>query len=695
MRQFKRPTTYIDPSTGGMVVGSLWGIITAVLAAISVFFLSNFIRPLKKFISKLLNCFKRATPRNMKFLFISILIIIAVIISILALSGEQTMGKKVLLIGIDAMDPKIAEKMMDEGKMPNFKKLKDSGDYSRLETTTPPESPVAWSAAATGSNPGKYDIFDFIGRDPSTYLPKLHLAEELSGLTGTKYRSAMKGLPFWRITSDNGISTVVIRWPVTFPPEKVKGQMLSGLGTVDIKGFLNSYAFYTSETLEKITEDTGKIITVNKQGNEIQTNISGPLIRKDNEITKSEVPMKIRLFGNHAILHVDGSGYKVDTNNWSDWIRVKFKVDFLTNVHGIFKVYLLGVEPFNMYVTSVQIDPENPVVDITYPKGYGKELAKEIGLFYTQGMPEDTKAVTENNIGKEVFLEQIKQIEDERTKMFWHEFGRFKSGVFAFAFDAGDRLQHIFWENKVLTGNNGELIISKEIVDYYTEKDLLLGDILNKIDNNTILIIFSDHGFSSFERAVSINTWLVENGYMALTKTIDANDSSGLFKYVDWSKTKAYSLGFASIFINLRNREGRGTVDEEDKDMVINEIIEKLSNLTDPKTGKTAIANLYRGKEIYKGEYAKDAPDIVIGFEQGYRMSWQNAVGGLTTEIFADNTEEWVGDHLIDRSYVPGIIFTNFKIKKENPNLMDIAPTVLALLSLDIPKDMDGKNLAG
>jgi len=686
--KIQEPFAYIDPGTGGMIISSLWGIITGFLLAVAGFILTYFIRPLKRLLKR------AARKKYIRFILIIVVIAIAGYAVIVLNPGGEYMGKKVLLIGIDAMDTKAVEKLMNEGKLPNLEKLKEAGGYSKLDTTIPPESPVAWGAAATGSNPGRYNIFDFVGRDPSTYLPKLNLAEESRGVFGTSYKSAMKGTPFWRITSGKGISTTVIRWPATFPPENVKGRMLSGLGVVDIKGFLNSYSFYTTGDYEKRPEDVGKVVRVSKEGDVIETGVFGPLVRKGNDLAESEVPMKIKLKDDHALIEVDGSEYMVETSNWSDWIRAKFSVDLLTDVYGIFRVYLLGTGPeFNMYVTSVQIDPENPVIDITYPREYGKELVKEIGLFATLGIPEDTKAVTENRIRTDVFLEQVKQIESERERMFWHEFNRFDEGVYTFAFDAGDRLQHIFWEDKVLSRNKSDISIAKAIEDYYTDKDRFIGEVLNKMDNETILIIFSDHGFSSFERAMSINTWLVENGYMTLTKNVTEEDSGSLFKYVDWGKTKAYSLGFASIFINLKGREGKGIVEEADRGKLIDEIIEKLGGLTDPKTGKRVITNLYKGEEIYEGEYTGNAPDIIIGFNEGYRMSWQNAVGGLSLKILMDNTQEWTGDHLIDRSHVPGVIFTNFGIKKENPSLMDIAPTVLSFLGLDIPEDMDGKSL--
>jgi predicted AlkP superfamily phosphohydrolase/phosphomutase len=687
---FQKPSAYIDPGTGGMIIGSLLGIILALLLG-AVMFVFKLFNQIKRKISSLIKTIRE--KREIKLLLIIILATtLGFGIIINTMDDGQIMRKKVIVLGIDAFDAEIVEKLLDEGKLPNFQKLKNMGDYSRLETSVPPETPVAVGAAITGSNPGNYGIFDFISRDPATYLLKLNLVEEKQGFLGTEYVSAMKGVPFWRITSDAGIPTTVIRWPLTFPPEKINGRMLSGLGTVDIKGSLNSYSFYTTTSHGKNPENVGRVVKVNKQDNLIKTKVFGPLIKNGEKLVESETPMNIRLYDERVIITIDETDYEVRLNEWSDWIRVKFKIDFLRNVHGIFRVYLLSIEPeFKMYVTSIQIDPEKPMIEISYPKTYSKELVNKIGLFYTLGMPEDTKALTENKIETEVFLSQIKQIIDERTKMFWYEFNRFKEGVFAFYFDSGDRLQHIFWTQKTLSENHSNNKISKEIEDYYTEKDSLLGELLSRLDNNTILIIFSDHGFNSFERAVSINTWLVENGFMVLTKKPGENDTGELFKYVDWKKTKAYSLGFNSIYINLLGREGRGIV--TDKDEVIDEIIEKLSNLTDNKTGRRVITKLYKGSEIYKGKYAKDAPDIVIGFAEGYRMSWQNAAGGLTTKIITDNKKEWKGDHLVDKSHVPGVIFANFEIEKENPELTDIAPTILSVLGLEIPSHMEGESL--
>lgn len=676
---------YIDPGTAGVVFTSLGTIITGLIAMAGAFITAYFIRPVKRFLSVV----KKMLTGHKRFSFKAIMFTVIIAASVIALmamifSGADIMKKeKVIVLGIDAMDAKLTEKMMAAGELPNFKKLADGGSYSRLQVTIPPETPVSWSAAATGTNPGGYGIYDFVGRNPKTYLPRLMLAEMKSGLMGASYESALRGKTFWDITSEEGISTTVMKWPVTFPASKVDGRMLSGLGTVDLKGMLNSYSYYTTDDVETTGDETGKIVKVSDEGGEIDTSVYGPNVRSGGNVTETTLPMKIKLYDKYAVIDAGGKSQNVNEGGWSDWFHVTFSVDFMQKVDGIFKVYVIGTNPFRMYMTTIQIDPDNPAFGISYPKDYSSELAKDIGTFYTMGMPEDTKAVTEGRISKDVFYEQILQIEEEREKMFWHEFSRFESGVFACGFDSGDRLQHIFW--------NGTESPPREITDYYKYKDDFLGRLLEKIDGKTKLIVFSDHGFNVFNRSVNINTWLVENGYMTLTSDAPEDDVGELFKYVDWSKTKAYALGFSSIFINLEGREGSGIVPESGKEMLVREISEKLEGLTD--NGKKVITRAYRMEDIYSGPYTCDAPDIIIGFEPGYRMSWQSAVGGFTTRVISDNDGAWIGDHLMDRSHVPAILFTNFATNNEQHEVTDIAPTVLSLLGLDIPDNMEGKSL--
>jgi len=624
-------------------------------------------------------------------IFIIICIVLVYFVGNIFFLREEKMVKgrydKILLIGIDGMDPEVTNKLMSEGMLPNFLKLKETGSFAKLKTVLPAESPVAWTTIATGTNPGKHGLFDFIARNPENYLLEIAITKQKSRYS-TKFEPSMKGTPFWRITSDAKIPTTVIRWPATFPPDKVSGVMLSGEGVPDIRGFSSGYFIYTSKHSDKNEEKT---IEVSIDNGIINSKVFGPLGNDKNPIEK---PIQIKKGTNKAVIIVDDKQYPIEVNGWSDWIKIDFKVGFMKKVSAITKAYLFSVEPeFNMYLGSIQIDPKNPVVDFSYPGRYSKELADAIGLYNTLGMPEDTNALNENAITDKVFLEQVAQIEDEKNKMFWYEFNRFDKGLLAFVFDSGDRLQHMYWDEKNLFNVEGGLSVNKEVENYYIKKDELLGEVLNKIDNQTALMIFSDHGFTSFERAVSINTWLVDNGFMTLTNDYNEEDEGALFKFVDWSKTKAYSAGFAGIYINLKGREGQGIVEESEKEGTVNDIIKKLEYFKDPKNNKKVITNAYKREEIYHGNYIGNAPDIVIGFEPGYRMSWQSAIGGLTQEIFTDNLKKWDGDHIVDPLHVPGVLFTNFKVNNENPCLMDIAPTILGILKINVPEEIDGKSL--
>ncbi|MBU1975850.1 MAG: alkaline phosphatase family protein [Nanoarchaeota archaeon] len=592
---------------------------------------------------------------------------------------------KVLVFGIDAMDPKIFNKLKD--KLPNFSKL----EFSELQTSIPPETPVAWSVISTGLNPGKFGIFDFINRDPETYTPQLNLAREKKGIVKSEYICAMKGTPFWRILSKNHIPCTVIRWPVTFPPEKIDGNMLSGLGVVDIKGMLNSYSYYTDEKIDENDKGKEKIVVIEKKGKVIDTFIRGPFIIKKKERREANADMVIELEEKKIQVKIKGKKYELEEGKWSEIISAGFKLFSFLEVSGIFQFYLESITPFRMYMTSVMIDPTNQILPITQPKEYGKELVETIGHFYTLGMAEDTKAVTENKLSLVAYEEQVTQIEEQRTKMLKYELERFEKGMLAVVFDAGDRLNHIFWSNKVLEGNKKNkkpegLDISPQIEKYYLEKDKLLGEVMTKLDSDDKLIVLSDHGFNSFEQEFNLNTWLVKEGYMK-----SKGDVGEMFDFVDWTQTKAYGIVFTSLYINQQGREGQGIVKSEEKEKIIEKIQSKLLKIK--HNGIDVFTNVYKGSEVFKGEYSETSPDLVVGFNQGFRMSEKSAIGTLDKEVIFENTGQWKGDHLIDRTHVPGVLFTNFKIAKEKPSILDIAPTVLKSMGVNIPEEMDGEAL--
>lgn len=645
--------------------------------------------------------------KSTKLFLISLLIIGLVIAIYLSTNGFQKVVdtqnmkyKKVLLIGMDGMDPKITSQLIAEGKLPNFKLLGEQGVFSNLSTSYPPHSPVAWASIATGKNPGKTNIFDFIRREVGGYIPELSLAKSKSGIAGTEYSPYLSATPFYKIVSDNEIPTTIIRWPVSFPVQEINGNLLAGLGVPDVRGLLSGYTYYTSKEIE---EDS-KNIVVSIFDETINTLIKGPKKSTSQGLVDVTLPVQIKLGKNSIELFVKDKKYEIKEKEWSEWINVEFKIGIFKKVSANFKIYLVDSSSnnFAMYITTMQIDPKNPIVDISYPSSYSKELADAIGLYYTLGMPEETDGYVDGKMDSDGFLAQIKEIETERDKMFWKEFANFKKqeiGVYAFVYDASDRVQHVFWEQKLLDDSliksGGKIKLNSAIENYWIEKDKFIGQVLQEIDNETLLLIISDHGFTSFEKAVSINTWLIKNGFMS--KTIRAEEDA-LFQGVNWQETQAYSLGFNSIYINLKGRESKGIVSFEDKIKIENEIITGLESLRDEK-GNKVINKVYRASEVYSGSQLENAPDLVIGFNPGFRMAWQTAIGGFSKEIILENTKVWAGDHLVDPKFVPGVLFSNQKLNLNAGNgigasQMDVAPTILDALGINPSEfDFDGKSL--
>ncbi|MCM2325692.1 MAG: alkaline phosphatase family protein, partial [Candidatus Woesearchaeota archaeon] len=395
----------------------------------------------------------------------------------------------------------------------------------------------------------------------------------------------------------------------------------------------------------------------------------------------------ILLREDNATLISQDRKHLLEIGKWSDWIQVKFRIDPFTAKYGIVKFMLISTHPFKAYMTSIQIDPSDPIAQISHPKSYSRSIEEKIGKYYTLGMPEETDGYTLGLLDRAEFISQIRDIEIEKEKLFWLEFEEFEKkekAVYAFVFDSLDRLQHVSWESDL----NGQLIINQDVEEYYIQKDKLIGEALKRIDDDTLLLVFSDHGFSSYEKGVNMNTWLKQNGYLKLNE----NNHAPLFKDVDWKNTTAYSAGFNGIYINLKGRESYGIA--SDKRLIIDEIIAKLQNLTDPADGKKIIYKAYKSEEIYHGDHLDDAPDIIIGFYPGYRMDSESPIGIISDEIITANKKKWSGDHLIDPSFVPGILFSNARLNASDPNVIDIAPTILDALGIETDNaKLDGSSM--
>ena len=615
------------------------------------------------------------------------------------------MYKRILVLGIDGMDPRLAEHYMQEGDLPNLAALRQQGSYARLSTSNPPQSPVAWCDIGTGTDSGTHGIFDFIQRNQKNYLPELSILKpgrkNCSAFGETVFDPPCQAKFFWEYTAAAGIPSYALRWPMTFPPAAGGSTVLSGLGVPDIRGELGRYTCFSTRLPDKTVEGADKVVRLLFNGATAAAEISGPYNEQGRE---AAIPIKIIASDKTAIsIMVAHQTFSLRPGEWSGWIELEFPVKGSRRISAAARFYLVSADPhITIYLSPLQINPVNPRFSISAPEGFSRELADAVGgPYYTQGIPEDTKPLTEGVISDDAFIDMCAQIMDEREKMLHYTLSKFREGVCAFVIDTTDRIQHIFWRfedaGHPLYDKKGAQKYGGIIRDYYKRADRIIGEIMRgHVDDKTLLLILSDHGFTTFRQGVNLNRWLIENGYMVLREKPDPEDKEGgaLFRHVDWSKTAAYSLGFSSIYLNLKGREGRGIVQPgSEAGTLAKRIARDLQSLKDPSSSDSVIKQMYAADALYNGEYRAAAPDLVVGFNTGYRMSWQTAIGGAPQSLLEPNQKKWSGDHIVDPSLVSGILFSNYRIKKTNPKSLDIAPTVLKAAGLGQPHTMKGKLL--
>jgi len=589
--------------------------------------------------------------------------------------------RRVIFLGLDGLDPRLTERYIDQGKLPNLQRLKEQGSFHRLRTTFPSLSPVAWSTFATGVSPAKHNIFDFLNRSLKSYVPELSSSKVRPAprtlrigrwqipISRPILELRRKSRPFWKILGENAISSTILRVPITFPPEKFAGRLLSAMCTPDLRGTQGSFTLFSTR-LESASYESGLRCPLTRRGDVLEGELEGPERRRLN--------FRVRFQPSLAI-EIDGETYPLKAKEYTPWIKLAFPVAPAVRIHGIARFLATETGPeFSLYCTPVQIDPESPALPISQPSYYSAYLAKLLGTFATVGMAEDTWALNEGVIDDQAFLDQAYSLLAEREAMFDSALAHTKRGVVACVFDTSDRVQHMFFRRPD----------GPEIEQLYREMDRVVGKAMSHVDAGTMLFVLSDHGFCSFRRAVNLNSWLQENGYLALAD--GASESGRYFDGVDWSRTRAYCLGLSGLYLNLKGREAQGIVNcGAEAETLKRELIERLSGLRD--NGDIAIREVYATSDLYRGPYLDAAPDLIIGYNEGYRTSWDAAVGRVTAQIVEDNTKAWSGDHCVDPLLVPGVLFCNRKIDAEDPGIEDMAPTALDLFGIDPPEWMDGK----
>ncbi|MGA2618544.1 MAG: alkaline phosphatase family protein [Thermoguttaceae bacterium] len=611
--------------------------------------------------------------------------------------------KKVVIVGFDGLDPPIVDRMLEAGELPAFGRLRAAGAQRRLATTYPAETPVAFATFATGTNPGGHGIFDFVRRNPATYLPDQAFSryEQKSRFLPPRVVNLRRGVPVWQLLTEAGVPSVVLRAPCTYGPAKVEGRMLSGLGVPDLRGGQGTPTFYTAEPEVRPGHDEQVVVVRPDPQGSVQTYVIGPRHPATRRDCHAEIQLRIDPAGRQVAVHSAGEPpvVTVAAGRWSEWLRLKFKIGLLQAVRGMVRFYLVRTEPrLELYASAVHFDPDSPPYPISAPPEYARELAGRLGAFATAGMVEEHTGLNNGRIGEDAFLDQCQDLWLERERMLLGELERLHSGLLFCLFDTPDRIQHMFWrcgepDHPASRGAPCQQW-SGAIEDAYRRCDAIVGRLLERIDGETLLLVMSDHGFGSFRRAVDLNAWLRQEGLLALKEGLEPGEAAhDMLRGIDWGRSRAYSVGLSGIFLNRKGREGQGIVAAEEAPRLEQQIAAALPRLRDPADGAAAVRSVLRRDEIYAGPYAAESPDLVVNCAAGYRLSWRSGRGGVARECIEDNDRKWSGDHIVDPALVPGILFSNRPLRGAQADLRDLAPTILGALGVAPGAAMEGKSL--
>lgn len=610
---------------------------------------------------------------------------------------ESAKHPRLIVLGVDGMDPAFVERHW--AILPNLDRLRREGGFQRLATTNPPQSPVAWSAVITGMDPGGHGIFDFVHRDAATITPYSSMAEVLEArrtfsfgpwilpLESGQVRSLRQGTAFWSLLGARGVPARVLRMPVNFPPVEFAGESLSGMGTPDLQGGYGTFTEFTSEpgAAARVVPG-GRVTPVQLTTRRGLLSVEGPVnaFRQGHPVSTAELTVDVDEGTDTAVLTASGRRYALRVGEWSPWFRIEFPLlGPAARARGIVRVLLRSVKPWlDVYVSPVNMDPRAPALPISTPKEYSATLAEAVGPFYTQGIAEDTSALRAHALTHAEFLQQAGQVLDDSMTLYRYELDHYTDGLLFYYFSSVDQHAHVLWGH-----------YDDELARVYQRMDQAVGLAMAKLGGDGTLMVISDHGFAAFDRAVNLNTWLARKGFLQRIEPDKASDEE-LFVGVDWSRTKAYALGLNEIYLNLAGREPNGAVAAgPEAQAVLAQIRDGLLALRDPKTGGPVVKRVYTAAEVATGKLPGYAPDLVIGYETGYRASWQTALGAAPPEVIVPNHEAWLADHCIDPEFVPGVLFSSRKPTLEKPHLRDVPVTILRWFGVEPPKGMTGRRL--
>ncbi|MEZ5047980.1 MAG: alkaline phosphatase family protein [Chitinophagaceae bacterium] len=644
---------------------------------------------------------------------------LALLCLLVATSAQATdpSAKRMVVLAVDGLDPTLLQQFMGEGIVPNMTKLAAQGGLQPLGTSVPPQSPVAWSNFITGMDPGGHGLFDFVALDRTTLKPYLSASRVESESWGTlsvgRWRLPLasqetvllrKGQAFWEVLEHNGVPATIFQVPANYPPVQAGEAALSGMGTPDLLGTPGTFSYYTDDLSRAVGEVSGGVVErVSLLDGAVDGILRGPANAFLEGEPPSELPFRVQVDPSQpvALFSIDGQRRLMQVGEWSDWIPVRFPmVPGLPGVAGMIRVYLQEVSPrFRLYISPVNIDPREPAQTISYPTDFAPQLAEANGPFYTQEMPEDTKALSAHVLSSQEFIEQSELVMAERHRIFQQQLESFSehpgTRFLFFYLSTVDQRHHMLARQADVQHSQHAKDTPPELAnamrETYREVDQFVGMAMQQLPGDTALVVMSDHGFAPFNRGANLNGWLEQHGYLKLINP-KRRDQDRWLEGIDWKNTRAFGVGLNSLYINVKGREVNGSVDPEQRLQLAREIAAGLAEWKDPENGSPVVTQPVLREEVYHGAEVAAAPDIIVGYARGYRASWRTASGEVPSLLLEDNVEEWSGDHCMDSRTVPGVFLTNRKASRHG-DLRDLSVTILDYFGIDAPPQMSGKSL--
>lgn len=635
-----------------------------------------------------------------------------VLLSVVLMASPVHAEKRVIILGFDGVDPDIVQTMMDNGELPNLKQLAAVGTFKPLASSNPPQSPTAWSSFSTCRTPLNHGIFDFLKRNPENYFPGVgfgrtkrpDLAPDGSLAQAPAYESNRKGETFWKVASDQGLKVKSLVVPFAYPNEDLGDGscQLCGLDVQDIRGTQSTYFAFSEDFAKEESIAGGMRIPLRFDGNATTVNVPGIAIPNTRPAQYVKVPVSITIdrANKKAAIEIQDQAVTIEEGKWSEWLEWTFDLSPKYQVRAISRFVLMQAqEHTRLYMTCLQYHPRDPMVPISTPTKYAADLADRYGLYKTIGWSYDTKALQQDDMTEVMFLEDVQRTMAWREQLVLDEIDRGNFDLLVGAWTSTDRVSHMFWAYR----DPKHPLYTKEmadkfgtvIEDTYKKMDQIVGRVMERLQPDDLLMLMSDHGFHSFRYGFSVNTWLARNGYLGIKNQADPKTAYTDKKYLldfDWSRTKAYGLGLGMIFLNRAGRERDGIVTEAEAPALLSEMKEKLLSEVDPNTGENIFRNVY----VYEnptGEAAADAPDIQLGYAEGYQTTKASAAGAAPQKMIEPNLNKWSGEHASsDTAFTSGIFFANKSIDKD-PGLRDLGITALSYLGANVPDSFEGKNL--